>query len=149
MPACYFYYCMSLLISSCWMGGQLATGASDKRYNWLRQSKDSFKKENKCVIFLTLSLEVISALCTVFFSSPEHLGSCPGPLPSRKHLVCFFCKGSSMQSDLGPGSPSKMMLSFNVEGGGGGCAERQGCLGEVQSLGQHKCRVSPNVTVRL
>lgn len=67
MPACYFYYCMSLLISSCWMGGQLATGASDKRYNWLRQSKDSFKKENKCVIFLTLSLEVISALCTVFF----------------------------------------------------------------------------------
>lgn len=60
MPACYFYYCMSLLISSCWMGGQLATGASDKRYNWLRQSKDSFKKENKCVIFLTLSLEVIS-----------------------------------------------------------------------------------------
>lgn len=147
MPVCYFYYCMSLLISSCWMGGWIATGASDKRYNWLRQSKDSFKKKNKCVflaLFNKLILKkapiascafarnqdqvcegcscasMLSMLdCFVFFSSfSEHLGSCPGPIPSRKQLVCFFCKGSSMQSDFGPCSSSKMMLSFNMRRGG-------------------------------
>lgn len=53
----YFYYCVSLLISSCWMVGQVATGGSDKRLrgNQLRQSKDSFKKKNRRFVFLLSS----------------------------------------------------------------------------------------------
>lgn len=54
MPAHYFYYCISLLISSCRMGGQIATGGSDKRYNQLRESKDSFKKKEKKNSFVFL-----------------------------------------------------------------------------------------------
>lgn len=54
MPVHYLYYCISLLISSCWMVGQVATGDSDKRYNQLRQSKDNFKK-NKWLVFLLSS----------------------------------------------------------------------------------------------
>lgn len=52
MPAHRFYYCVSLLISACWMLGQVATGGSDKRYDQLRQSKDSFKKKIKWFAFL-------------------------------------------------------------------------------------------------
>lgn len=46
MPAHYFYYCVSLLIS---VLSQVATGCSDKRYGQLRQFKDRFKKKNHIV----------------------------------------------------------------------------------------------------
>lgn len=46
MPAHYFYYCVSVLISAV---GQVATGGSDKRYDQLRQFKDSFKKKHQMV----------------------------------------------------------------------------------------------------
>lgn len=62
MPAHRFYYCVSLLISACWMLGQVATGGSDKRYDQLRQSKDSFKKKIKWFAFLMSFLKNIIAI---------------------------------------------------------------------------------------